>query len=162
MFACHILNDQNLSDVFDQYYDDNDIPCIDSKYYDLDEFESLYVTKNLDRSEYSYIHMNIRSLPNKFDALDVLLSNLKSGHIEFDFILMCETFLTDANNAMYNFNGYKFVGKNRVHIKCGGVGIFVKNGISFKIREDLSRFIEHVFEYIFIEVTYIVAMVINI
>ena len=51
--------------------------------------------------------MNIRSLPNKFDALDVLLSNLKSGHIEFDFILMCETFLTEANNAMYNFNGYK-------------------------------------------------------
>ena len=43
MFACHILNDQNVSDVFDQYYDDNDIPCIDSKYYDLDEFESLYM-----------------------------------------------------------------------------------------------------------------------
>ena len=68
---------------------------------------------------------------------------------------MCETFPTDANNAIYNFNGYQFVGKNRVHIKCGGVGIFVKkNGISFKIREDLSRFIEHVVESIFIEVTY--------
>ena len=35
---------------------------------------------------------------------------------------------------------------------AGGVGIYVKNGIDYKIREDLSLFIPHIFESIFIEI----------
>ena len=35
----------------------------------------------------------------------------------------------------------------------GGVGLFIKGDISFNIREDLSTFIPHVFESVFIEIS---------
>lgn len=35
----------------------------------------------------------------------------------------------------------------------GGVGLFIKEGIDFQIRDDLSVFIPHVYESLFIEIT---------
>ncbi len=45
-----------------------------------------------------------------------------------------------------------FLGKKRKHAKCGGEGIFIREGLSFKLRDDVSIFVEHEFESIFIEV----------
>ena len=40
-------------------------------------------------------------------------------------------------------------------MKCGGVGIYniIRNSIHFKFQDDLSTFVEHEFESIFIEVS---------
>ena len=100
----------------------------------------------------SCMHMNIRSLPDKFDKLKVLLSSLELVNIRFDFILICETFLSDRNHDLYNLPGYTFVSRHRKYAKCGGVGIYVRSCFNYIVREDLSTFTEQSFESIFIEV----------
>ncbi len=52
-----------------------------------------------------------------------------------------------------NISGFAYVYKNRQNLKRGGVGILIRNDISFKQREDLSTFVEGEFETIFIETT---------
>ena len=150
----------DLKYVIDQYYDledeSNDIHCLDSKYVDPDDLKDMIdSTTNFQNCKYSCIHINIRSIPDKINKLKLLLTNLESDGIHFDFILLCETFLSDrnCNTCMYNINGYNFVGKHRQNRKCGGVGIYIRNSIHFKLRKDLSTFVEHEFESIFIEVS---------
>ena len=35
----------------------------------------------------------------------------------------------------------------------GGVGLFIRDNINYKIREDISSFVPHTFESLFIEIT---------
>ncbi len=147
--------DIDLNQILEQMYDtDNDIPSINSEYFEIDELKLMTGNTNFHSCEISCFHMNIRSLPNKINKLEILLNDLNNDNIHIDFLLLCETFLNNTNHDMYNLDGYKFVGKHRQIVKCGGVGIFIKNSISFKIRNDLSIFIEHEFESIFIEVSF--------
>lgn len=147
--------DLELNEVLEQMYDaDNEIPISNSKYFDVDELQSITGTTNFSTCEFSCMHINIRSLPNKLNKLDIFINNLRSENIGIDFLLLCETFLNNTNHDMYTLEGYKFVGKHRQIAKCGGVGIFIKNGISYKVREDLSIFVEREFESIFIEVSF--------
>ena len=140
----------DLSGVLEQIYDaDNDVQTINSEYLDMDQLKSMPGNTNFNSCEFSCIHMNIRSLPNKINKLEIFIND----NITIDFFLLCETFLNNTNHDMYNLDGYKFIGKHRQILKCGGVGIFIKNGISFRVREDLSTFIKHEFESIFIEVS---------
>ena len=99
------------------------------------------------------MHINIRSLPDKFDRLKKILTNLDNEKIQFDAILLCETFLTDTNHDLFNIPGYTFISRHRKHYRQGGVGIYIKNNINFIIRDDLSIFIETYFETLFLEVT---------
>ena len=46
---------------------------------------------------------------------------------------------------------HELIVRNRVDSNRGGVGIFVKESITFTVREDLSVFIPHIFKSIFIE-----------
>ena len=105
----------NLNEVLGQYCDDEiDVPTIDSKYLDLDDLKSLENENvNFQNCAYSYMHVNIRSLPDKINKLQLMLSELNENDIRFDFILICETFLSETNNNMFNISGYTFVGKNR-------------------------------------------------
>ena len=73
--------------------------------------------------------------------------------IQFDFILLCETFLSDKNHEMYNIRGYRFISRHRKHVKQGGVAIYIRNSLDFIARDDLSIFLERSFETLFIEVT---------
>ena len=99
------------------------------------------------------MHINIRSLPDKFDRFKLFLTNLDNEKIQFDAILLCETFLTDTNHDLFNIPGYTFISRHRKHYRQGGVGIYIKNNINFIIRDDLSIFIDKSFETLFLEVT---------
>ena len=99
------------------------------------------------------MHINIRSLPDKFDKFKKFLTNLDNEKIQFDAIQLCETFLSDKNHDLFNIPGYTFISRHRKHYRQGGVGIYIKNNINFVIRDDLSIFIEKSFETLFLEVT---------
>ena len=152
-----LQQNNDLNHVIDQYFNDDDIslfPKLDSDYYDVDSLKKN--NKNLpikfSDCKYSILHLNIRSIPDKFTKLELLLTDLQADDITFDIILLCETFLSEKNKDMYKLPGYRYVGKQRQHHKCGGVGIFVKKSLSFKPRDDLSVFIECEFESVFIEI----------
>ena len=119
----------NLDD-FDM--DENLIHAVDSRYVQIPELNELRPTKQ----SFLLFHMNIRSLSAHHDELLVLLSGLK---FTFDIIDLSETkeqrekgFLSNVNLAGYNIHSQPTKSSN------GGVTMYVKSSLNYKVREDLS------------------------
>ena len=49
-----------------------------------------------------------------------------------------ETWLDNSNDDIFNIPGYKFISNNRQHKRGGGVGLFIKDDLNFKLRSDLQ------------------------
>jgi hypothetical protein len=148
-------NNVDLNDLLNVYNSDDDgtenplLLNAESKYYELDDISA---SVPQDASfKYKTIHVNVQSLPDKFDRLKLFLYRLKDEGVIIDFVLLCETFLTTNNADLYQIPGYKFVHKSRLSISRGGVGIYIRHGINFKLRDDIALFHEGEFESIFIE-----------
>jgi hypothetical protein len=56
---------------------------------------------------FSLLHLNIRSISNKFDCFKQFLDALD---IHFQIIGLTETWLNDINHDSFNLNGYKYTG----------------------------------------------------
>ena len=79
---------------------------------------------------------NINRLINKLDQLKLFLVN---DCPSFDVYCFSETFLTETINDSYLcIDGYTFVRKDRLNKKGGGLIMYVREGISYKRREDLE------------------------
>ena len=100
---------------------------IESLYHNIDQL------KFTTHPEYTSIHLNIQSLPAKFDTLKLMLSELAEQQIAVDFILLCETFLTDNISHMYNIPGYNLICNNRQSLR-GGVAIYINSKLNFTRR----------------------------
>ena len=99
------------------------------------------------------LHLNIRSLRANYDELLNLLVSYEENHRALHVLLLCETALSDANTALYSIPGFDSVHANRKTQQRGGVAIFVRKGLNFSQRPDLSIFSEGKFESIFIEIS---------
>ena len=142
----HIDSDES-KDLY-KLMEDEDSPLLNNcTYCDPDEMIQL----EKESSKLKVLHMNIRNLPNKIDELIDLLRILKQKNYELDLILICETFITDANLYRCQLPNYSFEGLHRKHKKGGGVGIFINKKLKYKLRDDLSIFDEGIFESVFIE-----------
>ena len=75
-----------------------DLLSIESPYYDIDDvYCKMSDSSNTKTTfEYTALHLNIQSLPAKIDKLKLLISELRDKQIELDFIMLCETFFSDA------------------------------------------------------------------
>ena len=137
-------------DIYLNNYNDDNNPLLEiqSQYYDVDKINTLIDLNN--NYEYSALHLNIQSLPAKFEELKHLLSELHEQGVTLDFILLCETFITDKTSHLYNIAGYDLVTNNRDSAR-GGVAIYINNKFNYNIRSDLSIFKSGKFESIFIE-----------
>ena len=151
-----INEDSNLNNIINSFVGDNESEntCItlNSKYYDIDDIPESF--SNCDKYAYKVLHLNIHSLPAKFEALKLMLASLQQKGIQFDFILICESFLQEKNVNLYNLENFKFISKNRSKLKGGGVCMYIQNDIQFKLRDDIAIFREGEFESIFIETSY--------
>ena len=136
---------ENLLDVIDY----EDVLISDCNYFDLSN--DLPATFD-GRNALTVAHLNIHSLPGKFDELVELLSALESKKLLPDIVLLCETFLSEANHSRYHFDNYDIVSNFRKNKRGGGVSILVKSQISYIKRPDLDIFEEGMFESIFIEI----------
>ena len=97
---------------------------------------------------FSLCHLNIRSLQANLNDFEMYLNSFE---FEFSFIGISETWLHDGNCDLYNLSCYTLIEKHRHNKKGGGVGIYIKHGISFQDRNDLYS-IDGVFESVFIEI----------
>jgi hypothetical protein len=79
---------------------------MECNYYDVNNIKP---TSDGYRYQYTSMHINIHSLPAKFDSLKLILSILQNNNIQLDFILICERFLPDENAHLYHINGYNFI-----------------------------------------------------
>ena len=134
-----------------EIHNNTNIPEINSKSYEVDELKHL-IRPN-ENMEYTAIHINIHSIPAKFDKLKILLSSLHHINIDIQFILLCETFLSDNNCDLYNIPGYNMICKNRPPGKRGGIAIYIQKHITYKHRPDLEINVENEFESLFIDMS---------
>ena len=81
------------------------------------------------------------SLPAKFEKLQGLI-------VSFN-----DTFLRENNYHLYHIKGYNFIHRSRKLLNGGGVCMYIRYDIPYKVRDDLSIFQEGEFESIFIETT---------
>ena len=79
-------------------YNDNPLTTmnIHSKYYNDEKFDDLktHITDINSHNQLVALHLNIQSLPSKFEALEELINTLDSHKIEIDFIILCENLFT--------------------------------------------------------------------
>ena len=81
-------------------------------------------------------HINCQSILSIFDKFAVMLKSY-----EFGIISLSETWLTNNQHQLdyVNIAGYKSIFKHRNDKSGGGVGFYIKDNISFKTRNDLTR-----------------------
>ena len=96
----------------------------------------------------SLIHANLRSIRTNLVEFENYLQLL---HIEFRIIGVTDTWLNESSRWLYGMNNYEFIENHRTDKTGGGVGLFVRDNISFLKRPDLEIFNEYN-ESIFIEI----------
>ena len=85
---------------------------------------------------FQYLCINIRSLVNNtnFSKLEAFLFSLNCRP---DIIAVIETWIQPSSTGPFkNLKGYNFISNNRKMHKGGGVGIYVKDNISFSVCDE--------------------------
>ena len=125
----HILNDADIdSDV--NFYNNISINC---KYYIDNDFQNLVSKDN--QNNLSLICINNRSLKCN---LKNILNSLHSLNYNFDVIAITETWLSSDQHDLVNIVGYTSNFISREGGGGGGVGLYIKDGIKYKLKSNLS------------------------
>ena len=95
------------------------------------------------------MHLNIRSISNKFDSLINLIDTL---NIPFQIIGLTETWLNDNIMNCFTLYNYEYFGSNRQKKRGGGVCLYVSKQLEHKSRNDLTKNLEDIIETKFIEI----------
>lgn len=150
-------------DFYHQYYGDDMEPNNvetqlnhnSSKYYSTDEYKTNIGSK-CDNDTLGCLNLNCQSIGGHWTALKQFISELDGGTctFRFDVIGLTEIFRVPTNMT-YHIDGYHpLEHKTRPENDDGrgGVGFFINSDIVYTVREDLSTFIPHVYESLFIEI----------
>jgi len=154
-----VQNDDHydFSSMYDFHFDDPNSSdestltnmTIQCNYYEPQQFCE---ATNSSNDSYSYFHINCQGLQSHWDSYHTLINDLSTDSFSFDFLGISEIFKVFNKNIL-SLDGYHPLQFNtRDDDSRGGVGIYIKSSLEFKYRNDLSVFIQHVFESIFIEV----------
>ena len=119
-----------------------------SFYFDEDSFNLKIKELGLSCRNLGVIHFNARSAPKNLTYIEYFLACLD---FSFPFICTSETWFDESNVDLYNIQGYRQENNYRKSRQGGGVSIFIKEGIEYKLRPDLAIFNEDI-ESVFIEV----------
>ena len=75
-------------------------------------YKSTVTTFRCYRNKFSLIHLNIRSITNKFDSFKELLKSLDT---KFKIIGLTETWLKDYDEVDFELVNYDYIGFNRTN-----------------------------------------------
>lgn len=141
------MGDDDLPNDTDSPFSQSNATC---DYYDQDEFRN--ASKSFQKS-ISLFHLNCRSLSANWESFHELVCELHRDTFCFDVIGISEVFKCDRDQRLKLPGFHELITRTRDDDNRGGVGLFIKDNINFKVRDDLSVFIPHVFESIFIEIS---------
>ena len=140
-----IINLKELNFDKNQSYSNKDpndhvIDPTNFSYYLTHDFHKLHKknSNKTNNTNFSVLHTNICSLQGNFDNLEQLLNNLE---YEFDIIALTETWHTEGNQNFIPglLTGYQhYEGISGSTLK-GGCGFYIKNNISFVVRQELTK-----------------------
>ena len=92
----------------------------------------------------SYFHLNCRGLSSNWDALQSLLCELHGDKFNFDIIGLREIFRTTDDMPLRLPGYHELISRCRDDGPRGGVGLFIRENINDKIREDITSFVSHI------------------
>ena len=140
-------NNEDVGDDFDSPFSSCNV---ENEYLETDQFcNKMKESQN----SISYFHLNCRGLSANWESFKDLIQDLQGDNFSFDVVGISEVFKCDLDGRL------KLPGFQNIITRCresgsrGGVGLFIKDNINFKIRDDLSTFIPHVYESLFIEIS---------
>ena len=125
-----------------------------------EEVNSYFVNDNLQETssnnyQISTLCINARSIviPVNFTKIEGLITLLD---YKPDVIGVTETWEQPNSFGQYKcLPGYTFVSNGKIYHRGGGVGMYVKNSLSFYVCNDLSVMDEKIFESIFINIQFL-------
>ena len=124
-------------------------PC---EYHDPKDILQINSNKET-RNMLSVFGLNVRGLTTNYDGFKNLLSDMTDNKFSFDFIGITEIHtIIDSKN--YTLDGYHKPEMNPRPAGDdgkGGVGMYIKSEIEYKPRDDISIFIPHIIETLFVE-----------
>ena len=85
------------------------------------------------KSMFSILHLNARSWLKNLDQRNFIQKNNKSL---FSNLGVSETWFTYSTSELVNNTGYNFVSNHRKPKIGGGLGIYLQNGIEYKILKE--------------------------
>ena len=130
--------------------DSNFITRLPNSGYMVEEDLNNRVTSFGDKTNFSIIHFNTRSLMRNFDQLNLLLRNL---NMPFSVIGVSKTWLTDCAAEHVNIRGYNFVSNHRKSKTGNGVGIYLQNSLEYKLLKECKFSDPDVIESLFLEIS---------
>jgi exonuclease III len=116
-------------------------------------FDTLQLSEKFQHNnKLSLMSLNIQSLPSKYEQLKELISDLSLKGCTPVVICLQETFniLDCSLFPLQNYQPLIFI--NRTSSAGGGVGIYLKTNLTFKILKDKSTFIDKLYESLFLEI----------
>lgn len=115
---------------------DSNMPSkVNFDYYSIFDFSnSVDIQNSLLLRSFSILNCNIRSLNANFDQLIQMLADL---NFPFTIIGLTETWINSDYSVDYYLPGYTFISQE-TKLRAGGVEAFIRNDITFHIRDDLS------------------------
>ena len=128
-------NNESLDKEFNFDLDDHELAIARSDYYDIDQFCD--VMKGIPMSTHlSILNLNARSLVRNFNDFVAMFSLLPNP---LDIICVEETWLNESLEPLVAMENYSFISKPKMSRKeGGGLGIYVKEGLKYFQRPDLS------------------------
>ena len=81
-----------------------------------------------------FFSQNIRGLHGKYDEIREILVSCK----KIDIFSLTEIFVNDQTTTNFTIPGYDFIKRSRKNGIGGGVGMYIRNGINFTVRNDLK------------------------
>ncbi len=150
--------DYNLCELYNNEFTEDDI--IDSPYLSIDNTCDYYEPHNVEKllnqnRSVSLFCLNTQGLRAHWDVFNELIDimNGDSSNGSFDVIGITELYSMERNEC--NLNSYhpiEFKTRNDTTGSRGGVGMYIKKEYQFHTRNDLSIFIPHILESIFVEI----------
>ena len=154
IFTPFDFNDESSSPLTEvdpdiQFYNDQCNQRLSSCDYMLeDAFNDRISNLNVANNGFSIMHTNIRSIPKNLSKLRNYLSNLA---YEFSVIALSESWIKEHSVERYEIEGYRSVHNFRNRRGGGGVALYVKDTLEFRLRNDLSIQNSYI-ESLFIEI----------
>ena len=96
----------------------------------------------------SICHLNTESMSSIFNEFKFMINE-----INFDVITLSETWLKNDKHLLeyVRLSGYEFAYRNRDEKRGGGVGIYTRDTIEFKVCNDILKLDESI-EYLWVEI----------
>ena len=119
-----------------------------STYYSIDKFNESFKSNSLNGT--NLLHLNISFLPYNYEQLHTLLADTD---INFDIIDITETRLRTGQEALNNIDIEKYIIEHSTtDANCGGALLYIKEGMTYRIRNELKITKSKELESIFIEI----------